>query len=324
MRIKYFLFVLVALGVALVTGCEDNVDNSVNEDQENRYFDLYMAAYMAAIDTILEPDEDGLYYINYVEGTGATPDTSDYLLINYVAYTIPDENVVDTYTEDIAVEHNIYTSGAMYGPYKFHLGSKILGLQKGLTSMKEGGISRILFKSDLGYGITGWGSSVKAYESLMYDIELLEVIDDVYGLELAMIDAYLDTIDNAVEIYDEDTDATMYYIPDEVGTGNSIGTDSVVEIYYTGMLLDGREFDSNIGESSGFDLTIGEGSVIEGWEIGLHEFNYGGSGRLLIPHPLAYDVEGKIISGTKYSIPPIEALLFEISVVLNEEDGATK
>jgi FKBP-type peptidyl-prolyl cis-trans isomerase len=311
MRIKYFLFVLVALGVAFLTGCEDEVDSTVYQDQEDRYFDLYIAANYSD----LVPDEDGLYYINYVEGTGATPDTSDYLLINFVAYTIPDENVVDTYTEDIAVEHNVYTSGAMYGPYKFHLGSEILGLQKGLTSMKVGGISRILFKSDLGHGSIGWGNLVKGYESMMYDIELLEVIDDVYEQELAMIDAYLDTIDNVVEIYDADTDATMYYIPDEIGTGAQIETDNELEIFYTGKLLDGRQFDSNTGENSGLDVTIGAESVITGWELGLLKFNYGGSGRLLIPHQLAYGEDGNILTGSlKYSIPPYEALLFSVSV----------
>ncbi len=312
MRIKYFLFVLVVLGVTFVTGCEDEVDSTVYEDQEIRYFDLYIAANYSD----LQPDEDGLYYINYVEGTGATPtDTSDYLLVNFVAYTIPDENVVDTYTEDIAVEHNIYTSGAMYGQYKFRLGSEILGLQKGLTSMKEGGISRILFKSDLGYGITGRGNSVKGYESMMYDIELIEVIDDVYAMELALIDAYLDTIDNAVEIIDEETNATMYYIPDEIGTGDQIETDDELEIFYTGHLLDGRQFDSNIGGSSGLDVTMGAESVISGWELGLLKFNFGGSGRLLIPHQLAYGEDGNILTGSlMYSIPPFEALLFSVSV----------
>ena len=306
------MFTVIGLGLALMTGCgDDDIDYTEYIKQESRYFDLYIAANYAD----LEPNDDGLYYINYVEGTGATPDTSDYLLINFVAYTIPDENVVNTYSEDIAVEYNVYTAGAMYGPYKFHLGSEILGLQKGLSLMKEGGISRVLFRSDLGYGADGLGSTVKGYESMMYDIELLEVIDDVYGQELALIDAYLDTIDNAVEIYDADTDATMYYIPDEVGTGAQIETDDELEIFYTGTLLDGRQFDSNVGESSGLDVTVGAESVIAGWELGLLKFNYGGSGRLLIPHQLAYGEDGNILAGSlKYSIPPYEALLFSVSV----------
>jgi FKBP-type peptidyl-prolyl cis-trans isomerase len=95
-----------------------------------------------------------------------------------------------------------------------------------------------------------------------------------------------------------------------------------VEIFYKGELLDGREFDSNQGQTSGFKFRVGKGDVIRGWDIGMTYFRYGGTGKLLIPHELAYGVEGSLASGsTKTSIPPVEALLFEIEVAKVDPDA---
>ena len=97
--------------------------------------------------------------------------------------------------------------------------------------------------------------------------------------------------------------------------------DTTVEVFYRGTLLDDREFDSNIGDATGLDVTVGDGSVIKGWEIGLTRFKQGGVGKLLIPHELAYGEDGNILSGTtKYSIPPFEALLFDIGIGTDKVD----
>ena len=120
------MITLTALLITLMTGCDKSLENSVFEEQENRYFDLYIAANYSDIN----PIEEGLYYIDYKEGTGASPDTGDYVLINFLTYTIPDENVVDTYKEDWALEHNIYNSQVLYGPYKFKHGAELQGLRK--------------------------------------------------------------------------------------------------------------------------------------------------------------------------------------------------
>ncbi len=301
----------IVLAIFMVTACDEEVDYTVLEQQEQRYFDLYIAANYSD----LTPTTDGLYFDEYVVGEGLSPDTGDYVLINYVAYTVPNEEVVETYSEDWATDHNIYISGALYGPYKSLLSSEVEGLQQGLSMMKEGGISRLLFKSDLGYGVDGNGGKVSGHESMMYDVQLIEVIKDASAREFDQIMVYLDSIGDYVTIFDDVTETYMYYIPETIGDGDTIGVESVLEVFYTGQLLDDRVFDTNVGSSSGFDVTIGEESVISGWEIGLQYFNYGGKGKLLIPHPLGYGEEGNVISGsTMYSIPPFEALLFDIEV----------
>ena len=299
-------------------GCSEETNTDLFFAEEERYFDLYMAANYPN----LEPTETGLYYIEYEEGTGESPDSGDWVLINYLAYTIPDETVVDTYDEEWARDYNLYNSGVLYGPYKYQHGTEMEGLREGVSMMKEGGVARLIFKSDLGYGEEGLGNIGK-FESLMYDVQLIEVIGDATAKEQMQIDSFLAEHPTAYPIRDSETDVKMYYIPGLVGDSVQIADGNLIEVYYTGRLLDGRQFDSNEGSSSGMRVNVGEGEVIKGWDLGLKYFRYGGTGQLLIPHELAYGAEGKMASGTgKTSIPPYEALLFDIQVTktLLDED----
>lgn len=303
--------ILAVLSLVLVfTSCKDKTNYDVQIAEEERYFQLYMDANYP--DSV--PTESGLYYFEYKKGTGETPDKEDYILINYLAYTIPDEAIVDTYTEEWARAYNLYNSQVLYGPYKVKLGNAIEGMAEGISKMKEGGISRLIFKSDLGYGAESVGDIGK-FESLMYDIELVEVIGDAAVREQEQIDAYLTGHTGADTITDPETGVNMYYFPVVVGDSSQIKKKSKVEVYYTGQLLDGRVFDTNAGNSTGMQVTVGKEEVIAGWDLGLKSFKYGGTGKLLIPHELAYGEEGsKLNNSNKTSIPPFEALLFDIEV----------
>jgi FKBP-type peptidyl-prolyl cis-trans isomerase FkpA len=309
--IRRAFFVIGLLAVLPFLGCEEETDLDTMRAEEDRYFNLYMIFNYPYLD----PRESGLYYIEDLEGTGASPDTGDYVLINYLAYTIPDEDVVDTYTKEWAQNYGIYNSEILYGPFKFKHGTEIEGMKEGLSMMKEGGISRLIFKSELGYGENGFGD-VGQFESLMYDIELVEVITDPAAREQEQIDSFLAEHVTAYPITDKGTGAKMYYIPGVAGDSVQVAEGSVVEVYYTGQLLDGRIFDSNEGSSTGLEVTIGEGGVIPGWELGLKYFRYGGTGQLLIPHQLAYGEDGAKTEQTeKTTIPPFEALLFDIEII---------
>jgi len=304
--------ILIVLTLLPFTGCEDESNYDNVKAEEERLFNVYM-------DANYHPDsititESGLRFIEYKEGEGMTPDSGDYVLINFLLYTIPDEQVVDTYTEEWAIDYGLYNENVLYGPYKYEYGTGVAGLYEGLSMMKEGGIARLLFKSDLGYGSKGMGN-IGRFESLMYDVELVEVIGDPVLREQEQITAFLAENPTALPIEDEDTGATMYYIPGVVGDSSQIAEGNSVEVFYTGRLLDGRVFDTNEGSNTGMSVTVGEGDVISGWDIGLKRFRYGGEGQLLIPHQLAYGAEGsKVQNSNKTAIPPYEALLFDIRI----------
>jgi FKBP-type peptidyl-prolyl cis-trans isomerase len=323
---RSLVFLLAMGGLLLATGCEEESDGSEERAQEQRYFDLYISSTFK--DTIAPPTGSGLYFVEVTEGTGDKPDTDDWLLVNYVGYIIPEELVVDTYFEHVAIDHGIQDNNAMYGPFKLQNGSRNPGLTEGFTMMQEGGEAIMCFTSDLGYGAKGTDlmNGVPGYKSMKYEVELLEVIKDMDAYEQAKIEAFVDTIPGADTIHEPTLDVVMYYVVDEPNSeGSPIANDSLVEIAYRGYLPDGREFDAS-AEGESYDFVVGdyadrERSPIVGWHLGVTRFREGEKGRLIIPYQMGYGEAGSFGNGV-YAIQPYETLVFDIEVV-NVEDADT-
>jgi len=100
-----------------------------------------------------------------------------------------------------------------------------------------------------------------------------------------------------------------------LGAGDEAVTGKVLTVTYTGWLYDtsqisqkGATVDSSVGRDP-FTFTLGAGSVIEGWDLGLVGMKAGGLRRLVIPPSLAY---GQSRVGP---IPPNTTLLFEVELL---------
>jgi hypothetical protein len=98
-------------------------------------------------------------------------------------------------------------------------------------------------------------------------------------------------------------------VDEEVGTGAEAKNGDTVKVHYTGTLMNGKQFDSSRGKDP-FQLTIGQGQVIKGWDQGLPGMKVGGKRKLTIPWALAYGEKG---SGA--SIPPKAALKFDVELL---------
>ncbi|MBX3221656.1 MAG: FKBP-type peptidyl-prolyl cis-trans isomerase [Labilithrix sp.] len=94
-----------------------------------------------------------------------------------------------------------------------------------------------------------------------------------------------------------------------VGSGRAVKTGDTVKVHYVGTLADGTEFDQSRKRGQPFSFTVGNGTVIKGWEQGLVGMKVGGKRKLTIPSDLAYGDRGV---GT---IPPKSTLFFEIDLV---------
>lgn len=76
------------------------------------------------------------------------------------------------------------------------------------------------------------------------------------------------------------------------GDGAAAAEGDTVFVFYVGVLTkDGTRFDGNFGQSP-FAVTLGSGSVIQGWEQGLVGIKAGGRRQLDIPADLAYGDTG--------------------------------
>jgi FKBP-type peptidyl-prolyl cis-trans isomerase FkpA len=123
----------------------------------------------------------------------------------------------------------------------------------------------------------------------------------------------------------------LYYIIDQEGDGDYAYPRTEVTVNYTGMLLDGKKFDSNVDSAFGhvqpFNTKVGVGQVIPGWDEGMQKFKKGSKGKLLIPSALGYGPNGQ-----GANIPPNSVLRFDIEVldvldtlaVKKKEDDARK
>lgn len=95
------------------------------------------------------------------------------------------------------------------------------------------------------------------------------------------------------------------------GEGDAAKAGDTVTVNYVGVRSeDGTEFDNSYDRGQPFDLTLGEGRVIQGWDEGLIGVKKGGRRQLDIPASLAYGD-----TGSGEIIRPGDAISFVVDVV---------
>jgi len=94
------------------------------------------------------------------------------------------------------------------------------------------------------------------------------------------------------------------------GSGVAAKSGDTVTVNYVGTLQDGTKFDSSIDRGQPFQFTLGQNSVIQGWELGVVGMKVGEKRRLTIPPELGYGSQGA--GGV---IPPNAILIFEIDLL---------
>jgi peptidylprolyl isomerase len=171
-------------------------------------------------------------------------------------------------------------------PVVFSIGSGMVikGWEEGVTGMRVGGRRELIVPPEMGYGSRG-NANIPAGSTLLYEVTLLEV-PEVKQRTLT------------------------------AGTGEPARTGDVLEVHYTGWLQDplgqrGEQFDSSHDRGQPFQVKLGTGKVIPGWEIGLRGMTVGERRELIIPPDLGYGSRG-IRRGIKQMIPAGATLIFEI------------
>ncbi len=97
---------------------------------------------------------------------------------------------------------------------------------------------------------------------------------------------------------------------EKVGKGKAAKNGDTLSVHYTGKLTDGTKFDSSRDRNEPFDVKLGAGQVIKGWEEGLVGMKKGGKRTLTIPPEKGY---GK--SGSPPKIPPNATLVFDVELM---------
>ncbi len=106
--------------------------------------------------------ESGLQYIVLQEGSGKAPKKTDSVKCHY---------------EGFLIDGTCFDSSVQRGePATFGLQQVISGWTEGLQLMKEGAKFRFFIPYMLGYGESGAGRSIPPYSTLIFDVELIEVV----------------------------------------------------------------------------------------------------------------------------------------------------
>ena len=105
--------------------------------------------------------ESGLLYRVIKKGSGSVPTLDDTVKVLYTGRLI-DDTIFDSTKDGEAIT--------------FRLDGIIRGWREALQLMKEGGHWEIVIPPELGYGRKGSGGSIGANETLVFEIELLEIM----------------------------------------------------------------------------------------------------------------------------------------------------
>jgi FKBP-type peptidyl-prolyl cis-trans isomerase len=116
-------------------------------------------------DNPVQRTDSGLMFIEIQEGTGETPPSdSSNVKVHYTGY------LVDGVKFDSSVDRGM--------PATFPLNRVIRGWTEGVGSMKVGGKRKLIIPFDLAYGANGRPPTIPPRATLIFDVELLEVVQD--------------------------------------------------------------------------------------------------------------------------------------------------
>jgi len=162
-------------------------------------------------------------------------------------------------------------------------GGVIQGFDAGVLGMKPGGKRKLFIPAALGYGSRS-KDKIPANSDLIFEVHLVKI----EGVESKTLTE---------------------------GSGPAVKAGDTVLVDYTGTLKSsGKQFDTSVGRKP-FQVQVGAGRVIKGWDIGLVGMKVGEVRRLTIPPELGYGDQG-----SPPNIPGGATLVFEIKLLQIQED----
>ena len=215
----------------------------------------------------------------------------------------PDSVAADSVAESAPVDTltpfaDTYASGE---PLEFTIGvgQVIAGWDKGILGMKVGEVRKLTIPYVMAYGENSL-EGIPPYSDLYFEVELVAaekpMEPDVFPADLNKL-KWSDK-GKGLKIYDE-----------KVGSGKPAMIGTNLKVHYTGWLVSGRKFGSSKDLGKPFEVVLGAGKMIKGWEQGLDGMREGGVRWLRVSPSMGYGASAFTM------IPPNSTLVFRIELV---------
>lgn len=256
-----------------------------------------------------EKSESGLYSKFFITNEGARkPKTGEYASIT-VQY-LNDKDSVLFNSASIKESKNGIISQAVFG-------STFKGsFEEALMSMGEGDSASFKISADSVYlktfGLKELPPYVAKGSLLTFFVKMHgvktqhELLNELNAEETKSRNEFI----AKNNITNQPSASGLIIVEQEPGTGEMIKSGQVASVKYTGKFLNGSVFDaSDMHDGKPFDVNVGKGEVIPGWDEALQKMKKGGKAMLVIPSSLAYGAQG---SGP---IPPYSSLVFDLEII---------
>lgn len=211
--------------------------------------------------------DSGLKYVVTQKGNGNQPVKGDKVNVHYTGKL----------TNDTVFDSSV-TRGQPFS-FKLGVGQVIKGWDEGVALMHVGDKATFTIPSNLAYGEKGAGGVIGPNETLIFDVELLSIVEAPKKYEVTGKDTL-------------STSSGLKYIKINNTEGVQAEANKTVSVHYSGYLEDGSMFDSSVERGDPLEFPLGQGRVIKGWDEGIALLKVGEKARLIIPHTLGYGERG--------------------------------
>jgi FKBP-type peptidyl-prolyl cis-trans isomerase len=293
--------IALAVGVAVVLqGCLDSGD--VYDPNEFLETDVEaIKDYIATNNLDVQLDTaSSIFYKVHKTGEGYKAVRGTEVDIHFRGVTLDGKEFVNTFN---GLPERIYI-GASLQNASVNPMSYSWGLDEWLfRNNREGDSLTLYLPSWYGFKDQGY-TNVAPNTPVIYHVKFEDI--KLLSQDLAKIDQYIETKTWTSEI--ETSYGTRYVVHSVGDAGKNIDFGDFISINYEGKLLNETVFDSNYTNITPRTFTLGQTSLIPGFELGLDQLNKGDSATFFVPSIYGY---GKTAYG---AIPANSVLIFTVSV----------
>lgn len=169
---------------------QGDLTDSLFDAQVNEYFEAQIEGLKNAEESRiskyiekhkLQPKKtaSGLQYVIKEEGSGAPASVGDTVRLNYIGKLAANEKIFDTNQEDLAKKNDLHNPMRTYEPISVRVGKDpvIQGWTEALQLLNKGSKATLIIPSGIGYGQQGFMGEIPPYAPLIFDVEVLDIIE---------------------------------------------------------------------------------------------------------------------------------------------------